>query len=244
MKQFVRSELIYGKEAIEKLSKVHIAIFGVGGVGGYVAESLARTGVGHFTLIDNDVVSITNINRQIIADTTTIGQAKVDVMKDRILKINPTATVETKKMFFLEENDEIDFRTFDYIVDAIDTVKAKIVLVVTANKYNIPIISSMGAGNKVNPMGFIVSDISKTEMDPLAKVMRLELRKRGINHLKVVYSKEKPLTPLDYEVDDSSGKRSIPGSNAFVPSACGLLIASEVVRDLTNDVAREELKRK
>ena len=244
MKQFVRSELIFGKEAIEKLSKVHIAIFGVGGVGGYVAESLARTGVGHFTLIDNDVVSITNINRQIIADTTTIGQAKVDVMKDRILKINPTATVEMKKMFFLEENDEIDFQTFDYIVDAIDTVKAKIALVVTANKYNIPIISSMGAGNKVNPMGFIVSDISKTEMDPLAKVMRLELRKRGIKHLKVAYSKEKPLPPMDYEVEDSSGKRSVPGSNAFVPSACGLLIASEVVRDLTNDVARDELKRK
>ena len=244
MKQFVRSELIFGKEAIEKLSKVHIAIFGVGGVGGYVAESLARTGVGHFTLIDNDVVSITNINRQIIADTTTIGQAKVDVMKDRILKINPTATVEMKKMFFLEENDEIDFQSFDYIVDAIDTVKAKIALVVTANKYNIPIISSMGAGNKVNPMGFIVSDISKTEMDPLAKVMRLELRKRGIKHLKVAYSKEKPLPPMDYEVEDSSGKRSVPGSNAFVPSACGLLIASEVVRDLTNDVARDELKRK
>lgn len=246
MDQFIRSKLIYGEDAMLQLQKSHVAIFGVGGVGGYVAESLARTGIHHFTLIDNDVVSSSNINRQIIATNETIGRNKVDVMKERILSINPDAIVETKNVFFLgDENEDIDFEVFDYIIDCIDTVKAKINLVIKANEMNIPIISSMGAGNKVNPMGFIVTDISKTEMDPLAKVMRVELRKRGIRHLKVVYSKEKPIKPINYylEEESNSKKRSIPGSNAFVPPACGLLIASEVVRDLTENVAREALRR-
>ena len=246
MDQFIRTKLIYGEDAVLQLKKSHVAIFGVGGVGGYVAESLARTGVNHFTLVDNDVVSLSNINRQIIADINTIGRNKVDVMKERILAINPNAMVETKNIFFLGDKDEdIDFEAFDYVVDAIDTVKAKIALVIKANEVNVPIISSMGAGNKVNPMGFIVTDISKTEMDPLAKVMRVELRKRGIRHLKVVYSKEKPIQPIQYYLDEeeTKNKRSVPGSNAFVPSACGLLIASEVVRDLTESVAREALRR-
>ena len=246
MDQFIRTKLIYGEDAVLQLKKSHVAIFGVGGVGGYVTESLARTGVNHFTLVDNDVVSLSNINRQIIADINTIGRNKVDVMKERILAINPNAMVETKNIFFLGDKDEdIDFEAFDYVVDAIDTVKAKIALVIKANEVNVPIISSMGAGNKVNPMGFIVTDISKTEMDPLAKVMRVELRKRGIRHLKVVYSKEKPIQPIQYYLDEeeTKNKRSVPGSNAFVPSACGLLIASEVVRDLTESVAREALRR-
>ena len=239
---FSRTELIYGKPAIEKLKKSHVAVFGVGGVGGYVVEALARSGVGHFTLIDADKVSLTNINRQIIATQDSIGKDKVGVMKVRILSINPCAVVDTKNMFFLPENaNEIDFEKFDYIVDAIDTVKAKIVLASIAEDKNIPIISSMGAGNKVNPMGFAVTDISKTEVDPLAKTMRLELRKRGIKHLKVVYSKEKPIKPI--ESISENGKRELPGSNAFVPAAAGLLIASEVVRDLTNDVVRDVLKR-
>lgn len=239
---FSRTELIYGKPAIEKLKKSHVAVFGIGGVGGYVVEALARSGVGHFTLIDADKVSVSNINRQIIATQDTVGQDKVDVMKVRILSINPNAIVETKKIFFLPENSkEIEFEKFDYIVDAIDTVKAKIELVCIATEKNIPIISSMGAGNKVNPTGFLISDINKTEVDPLAKVMRTELRKRGIKHLKVVYSKEKPIKPV--ETISENGRRETPGSNAFVPSAAGLLIASEVVRDLTNNVARGELKR-
>ena len=246
MDQFIRTKMIYGEEAMLQLQKSHVAIFGVGGVGGYVAESLARTGVFHFTLIDNDVVSLSNINRQIIADTTTIGRPKVEVMKERILAINPNANVETKNLFFLGDKDEdIDFEAFDYIVDAIDTVKAKIALAIKANEFNVPIISSMGAGNKVDPMGFVVTDISKTEMDPLAKVIRVELRKRGVRHLKVVYSKERPVEPIKYYLDneETNTKRSVPGSNAFVPTACGLLIASEVVRDLTERVARDALKR-
>ena len=239
---FSRTELIFGKSAIEKLKKAHIAIFGIGGVGGYVVEALARSGVEHFTLVDADKVSTSNINRQIIATQDSVGKNKVDVMKVRILSINPNADVETKNLFFLPETEnQIDFDKFDYIVDAIDTVKAKIRLVEIANEKHIPIISSMGAGNKINPMGFLVADINKTEVDPLAKVMRQELRKRGIKHLKVVYSKEKPLKPL--ESFGENGRREISGSNAFVPSAAGLLIASEVVRDLTNDVVREELKR-
>jgi tRNA threonylcarbamoyladenosine dehydratase len=239
--KFSRSEQLFGKEAIELLSKSHIAIFGVGGVGGYVAEALARTGVGHFTLIDNDKVSLSNINRQIIATMDTLGKDKVDVMKDRILSINPDVIVEVKKCFFLPElKNEFDFAQYDYVVDAIDTVKAKIALVELSDAANTPIISSMGAGNKVNPMGFVITDINKTDTDPLAKVIRYELKKRGIKKLKVVYSKEKPLTPLNAEIE--KGKIP-PGSNAFVPSAVGLLIASEVIRDLINEVTRVELKR-
>ncbi len=229
---FSRSELIYGKEAMDKLSKCHVAIFGVGGVGGYVAEALARTGIGHFTLIDNDTVALSNFNRQIIATKDTLGKYKVDVMKERILSINENAIVEVKKMFVLPENiDEIGFSQFDYIVDAIDTVKAKLAIIAKANELNIPMISSMGAGNKLNPMGFIVTDINKTDTCPLAKKIRYELRQMGIKKLKVVYSKEQPVELKEQLFNEN--KKPIPGSNAFVPSACGLLIASEVINDLT-----------
>lgn len=228
---FSRSELIYGKEAMDKLNKCHVAIFGVGGVGGYVVEALARTGVGHFTLIDNDTVALSNFNRQIIATKETLGKYKVDVMKERILSINDKAVVEVKKMFVLPENiDEIDFSQFDYIVDAIDTVKAKLAIIAKANELNIPMISSMGAGNKLNPMGFIVTDINKTDTCPLAKKIRYELRQMGIKKLKVVYSKEQPVKLKKQLFNEN--KKPIPGSNAFVPSACGLLIASEVINDL------------
>ncbi len=228
---FSRSELIYGKEAMDKLSKCHVAIFGVGGVGGYVCEALARTGVGHFTLIDNDTVALSNFNRQIIATKETLGKYKVDVMKERILSINDKAVVEVKKMFVLPENiDEIDFSQFDYIVDAIDTVKAKLAIIAKANDLNIPMISSMGAGNKLNPMGFIVTDINKTDTCPLAKKIRYELRQMGIKKLKVVYSKEQPVELKEQLFNEN--KKPIPGSNAFVPSACGLLIGSEVIKDL------------
>ena len=228
---FSRSELIYGKEAMDKLNKCHVAIFGVGGVGGYVVEALARTGVGHFTLIDNDTVALSNFNRQIIATKETLGKYKVDVMKERILSINDKAVVEVKKMFVLPENiDEIDFSQFDYIVDAIDTVKAKLAIISKANELNIPMISSMGAGNKLNPMGFIVTDINKTDTCPLAKKIRYELRRMGIKKLKVVYSKEQPVELKEQLFNEN--KKPIPGSNAFVPSACGLLIGSEVIKDL------------
>ncbi len=228
---FSRSELIYGKEAMDKLNKCHVAIFGVGGVGGYVVEALARTGIGHFTLIDNDTVALSNFNRQIIATKETLGKYKVDVMKERILSINDKAVVEVKKMFVLPENiDEIDFSQFDYIVDAIDTVKAKLAIISKANELNIPMISSMGAGNKLNPMGFIVTDINKTDTCPLAKKIRYELRQMGIKKLKVVYSKEQPVELREQLFNEN--KKPIPGSNAFVPSACGLLIASEVINDL------------
>ena len=228
---FSRSELIYGKEAMDKLNKCHAAIFGVGGVGGYVVEALARTGVGHFTLIDNDTVALSNFNRQIIATKETLGKYKVDAMKERILSINEKAVVKVEKMFVLPENiDEIDFSQFDYIVDAIDTVKAKLAIIAKANELNIPMISSMGAGNKLNPMGFIVTDINKTDTCPLAKKIRYELRQMGIKKLKVVYSKEQPVELKEQLFNENN--KPIPGSNAFVPSACGLLIASEVINDL------------
>ena len=228
---FSRSELIYGKEAMDKLNKCHVAIFGVGGVGGYVVEALARTGVEHFTLIDNDTVALSNFNRQIIATKETLGKYKVDAMKERILSINDKAVIEVKKMFILPENiDEIDFSQFDYIVDAIDTVKAKLAIIAKANELNIPLISSMGAGNKLNPMGFIVTDINKTDTCPLAKKIRYELRQMGIKKLKVVYSKEQPVELKEQLFNEN--KKLVPGSNAFVPSACGLLIASEVINDL------------
>ncbi len=228
--RFSRTEMLFGKEAIKLLKNKHIAIFGIGGVGGYVCEALARSGIGHFTLVDNDVVSISNINRQIIALENTVGLSKVKVMKERILLINKDAVVEDKQMFFNNETiSDLDFTQFDYIVDAIDTVKSKIELVKAANEHNIPIISCMGTGNKTNPMGFIVSDINKTEVDPLAKVMRKQLRDLGIKKLKVVYSKEQPIK-LDNPIEENG--RHIPGSNAFCPPAAGLLIVSEVVKDL------------
>lgn len=246
-KEFQRTQLLLGKEAMEKLKNSTVAIFGVGGVGGYVAEALARSGVGGFALFDDDKVCLTNINRQIIATRKTIGRKKVEVMSERILEINPKAKVETYATFYLPENaDEYDFTKYDYIVDAVDTVSAKLELIVRANAVNVPIMSSMGAGNKLNPTMLEVADIYKTSMDPLAKVMRHELKKRGVKKLKVVYSKEQPITPI--EDDELSCKnncvcppgtarkctdrRAIPGSVSFVPSVAGLIIASEVVKDL------------
>lgn len=234
--QFSRTELIYGKEAVKGLHAKKVAVFGVGGVGGYVCEALARTGIGHFVIVDFDTVSISNINRQIIATHDTLGKYKVDVMRDRIKSINPDAEVEVRKCFFLPENEhEFDFSEYDYVVDAVDTVSAKISIVMKAIDANVPVISSMGAGNKVNPAAFEVADIHKTDTCPLARVMRREMRKRGVKHLKVVYSKEEPVTPLS-DKPNEPGKKVTPGSTAFAPSTAGLLIASEVVNDLTNFV--------
>lgn len=231
--RFSRLEMMIGETATKRLSNSHVAIFGIGGVGGYVCEALARSGVGHFTLVDHDVVALSNINRQIIALENTIGKYKVDVMKERILSINPSAEVTTKNIFFLPENEgEFDFDKYDYIVDAVDTVKAKLSLILAANRCKTPIISSMGTGNKMNPMGFVVADIYKTDVDPLAKVIRRECRQLGIKKLKVVYSKENPTRPKRIE---KNGNKEIPSSNAFVPSAAGLLIASEVIKDLIKD---------
>ena len=233
--QFKRSELLFKKEGMEKLNRARILVFGIGGVGGYVVEALARSGVIHFTLVDNDVVSETNINRQIIATMDTIGQPKVEVMKKRIESINPFAVVETVQCFYLPEtSSQFDFSDYDYVIDCVDTVVAKISIIVEAKKNNVPVISAMGAGNKMHPEMLEVSDISKTEVDPLAKVIRTSLRKLGINHLKVVYSKEQPLEINDdpnVELKEKSG-RPAPGSNAFVPSAMGLIIASVVIREL------------
>ncbi len=235
MKTFIREKMLIGEENLNKLHASKVLIFGVGGVGGYVCEALARSGIGSMTLVDHDTVSVSNINRQIIALHSTVGQYKVDVMKQRILDINPNCEVEVKKMFFLPENeDEFNFEEYDYIIDCIDTVTAKLHIIEKAKSLNIDVISSMGAGNRLDPTQIFVTDISKTQDDKLAKVVRTELRKRGINHCKVVMSKEKALTPKweDEEENKASGKRSTPGSSAFVPSAFGLVIASEVVKDL------------
>lgn len=233
--EFSRTELLLGTDAIKKLHNAKVAIFGVGGVGGYVCEALVRSGVGHFELIDNDDVSITNINRQIIATHSTVGRNKVDVMTERMLDINPNADIKPRKCFFLPENaDEFDFSEYDYVVDAVDTVAAKIELAVRCHQANVPIISSMGAGNKLDPTGFKIADINKTSVDPLARVMRRELRNRGIKKLKVVYSEEKAIKPV-IEIQEDVNKRSIPGSTAFVPSVVGLIIASEVIKDIIKD---------
>jgi len=247
LNQFSRSELLFGKEGMNRLQDAKVAVFGVGGVGGFVVEALARSGVGKFVLVDDDKVCLTNINRQIIATRKTVGKEKVDVMRDRILEINPNAEVEVRKCFYLPETkDQFDFSQYSYVVDAIDTVTAKLALVMQAKEADVPIISSMGAGNKMNPAMFEVADIYKTSVCPLAKVMRRELKKRGVKKLKVVYSKEKPLTPIDDMAISCrshcicppgaqrkcTDRRAIPGSNAFVPSVAGLIIASEVVKDL------------
>lgn len=234
MEEFIRTEMLLGRAAMERLSHAKVAVFGVGGVGGYVCEALARSGVGAFELIDSDTVSVSNINRQIIATHSTVGRYKVDVMKERILDINPVAQVNTHTCFFLPENAHtFDFTQYDYVVDAVDTVSAKLALVVKAKECGIPIISSMGAGNKLDATVFQVTDIYKTKVCPLAKVMRRELRKRGIDKLKVVYSQEEPLVPEQLEkVSGESNKRSVPGSIAFVPSVAGLILAGEVVKDL------------
>ncbi len=222
-----RTALLLGDEAMDKLKNSHVAVFGIGGVGGYVAEALARSGVGELTLVDNDVVSESNINRQIIALKDTVGKYKVDVMKERILKINEGIKVNALVSFYLPDNEEIDFTPFSYIVDAVDTVTAKIGLVMEAEKHNIPIISSMGTGNKKDPSLFKVSDIYKTRVCPLAKVMRHELKKRGIKKLKVVYSEEEPV-----KAGIEEGNRNIPGSTAFCPASAGLVIAASVVSDI------------
>ncbi len=224
--QFSRTESLIGSIALEKLKKSHIAIFGIGGVGGYATEALARAGIENIDIIDNDVISVTNINRQIIALHSTIGKAKTEAMKDRLIDINPNIKVNIFNTFYLPENSYLfDFSKYDYIIDAVDTVTAKIELIMKANETNTPIISSMGTGNKLNPALFEVSDIYKTSICPLAKVMRYELKKRGIKKLKVVYSKEQPLKV--------NGERT-PSSISFVPPTAGLIIASEVIKDIIN----------
>lgn len=232
MNQFSRTELLLGKENMQKLKNSRVAVFGIGGVGGHAAEALARSGVGALDLIDSDVISVTNINRQIIATLDKVGEYKTDVMKERIALINPEADVRVYRKFFLPENaDEFDFTQYDYVIDAVDTVSAKIELVMKAQAAGTPIICSMGAGNKLDPSAFEVADLYATSVCPLARIMRTELRKRGVKKLKVVYSKEPPVTPLPS--DEECGKRTVPGSTAFVPSVAGLIIAGEVIRDLS-----------
>lgn len=220
--QFCRTTQLLGNENVEKLFDRHVIVFGVGGVGGYVVEALARSGVGKISIVDNDVVNESNINRQIIALHSTIGKQKVDVLKNRILDINPECQVFVYNQFFLPENsNDFDFSIYDYVVDAVDTVTAKLEIIKKSKESNVPVISSMGTGNKLNPMGFKVSDISKTKVCPLARVMRNELKKRGISKVKCVYSEENPVI-----------QTQTPASVAFVPSVAGLLIASEVIKDL------------
>ena len=247
LNQFSRTQLLLGQENMQKLAKSRVAVFGIGGVGGYVCEALVRSGVGAFDLIDDDKVCLTNLNRQIIATRKTVGQYKAEVMAARIKEINPDADVRIHKCFFLPENaDEFPFAEYDYIVDAVDTVTAKLALVMKANELHIPIISSMGAGNKLDPTAFRVADIYKTKVCPLAKVMRIECRKRRIRKLKVVYSEEVPTRPIeDMSIScrthcicppgaqhKCTERRDIPGSTAFVPPVVGLIIAGEVVKDL------------
>lgn len=254
--RFVRTEMLLGSAGIKQLKNSRVAIFGIGGVGGYVAEALARSGVGAFELIDNDTVAPSNLNRQIIALESTIGRYKTEVMKERIEQINPEAEVQTRECFFLPENaDSFDFSKYDYVVDAIDTVTAKIELVMQAQAAGVPIISSMGTGNKLNPAMLQVTDIYKTKVCPLAKIMRKELKARGVRHLKVVYSEELPLTPQEIGADEQkresaecsaaqhvsdmpeqevhSRRRATPGSTSFVPPVAGMILASEVVKGLT-----------
>lgn len=247
LNQFSRTQLLLGPEAMEKLKNARVAVFGIGGVGGYVCEALVRSGVGAFDLVDDDKVCLTNLNRQIIATRKTVGKYKTDVMKERILEINPDAEVTVHKCFFLPENaDTFPFEEYDYVVDAVDTVTAKIALVMKSQEVGVPIISSMGAGNKLDASAFRVADIYKTKVCPLAKVMRRELKKRGVKKLKVVYSEEQPVRPLEDMLiscrthcicppgaaHKCTERRDIPGSTAFVPSVAGLIIAGEVVKDL------------
>ncbi len=254
--EFSRTRLLYGEKAMEKLAGSRIAVFGIGGVGGYVVEALVRSGIGEIDLIDNDKVCLTNINRQIIAIQKTVGRYKVDVAAERIAEISPKCKVHTYKTFYLPDTqDQFDFSLYDYVVDAIDTVTGKLTIIENAKKLNVPVISSMGAGNKINPGGFTVADIYETSICPLAKIMRKECKKRGIDSLKVVYSKEMPLRPMadsmnSYTEDceklsgtetKNPGRRDTPGSTAFVPSVVGLIIAGEVINDLCREflVGRE-----
>ena len=236
--QFSRTRLLLGEAALEKLAKCRVAVFGVGGVGGYVCEALARSGVGAFDLVDDDQVALTNLNRQIIATHSTLGRDKVEVMAERMRDINPAVDVRPRRCFFLPENaDEFPFDEYDYVVDAVDTVAAKLALIEKARAHGVPVISAMGAGNKLDPGRFRVSDISQTNTCPLARVMRRELHKRGIDHVKVVWSDEPPVQPMGEAEDAPAGhaRRSTPGSTAFAPAVAGLMIAGEVVKDLTAD---------
>ena len=232
--ELLRTAMLLGEDAVEKLTKARVAIFGIGGVGGYTLEALARAGVGQLDLIDSDTVSRSNINRQILATQSTVGMPKVEAGKRRVLDINPDCQVRTWEIFYTPETaDQFDFTRYDYIVDAIDTVTGKLQLVKAAQEAGTPIISCMGTGNKLDASAFEVSDISKTTMCPLARIMRKELNKRGIKHLKVVYSREEALSPTGWEEEAKAlGKRQIPGSVAFVPGAAGLILAGEVIRDL------------
>lgn len=232
LNQFSRTELLIGDEGVRKLSRSRVAVFGIGGVGGYVVEALIRSGIGAIDLIDDDKVALTNLNRQIIATQKTIGKYKVDVAEERILEINPEVKVQKYRMFFTPEtSNRIDFSVYDYVVDAIDTVVGKLEIIEKAKHAGVPVISSMGAGNKMHPEMFEIADISKTSVCPLAKVIRQELKKRRIKNVKVVYSKEIPIKPAKSS-EEVSNKRFIPGSNAFTPSAAGLIIAGEVIREL------------
>ena len=248
LNQFSRTQLLLGKEAMDRLADVRVAIFGIGGVGGYVCEALIRSGVEAFDLIDDDKVCLTNLNRQIIATRKTVGKYKAEVMKERMLEINPKADIRVHKSFFLPENsNEFNFEEYDYIVDAVDTVTAKIEIIMKAQSLNVPVISAMGAGNKLDPSAFRVADIYDTKVCPLARVMRRELKKRNVKKLKVVYSEEKPIRPIeDMSISCRTNcicppgaahkcteRRHIPGSTAFVPSVAGLIIAGEIVKDLT-----------
>ncbi len=248
LNQFSRTSLLFGEESIEKLHNMRVAVFGIGGVGGYVCEALVRSGVGAFDLIDDDKVCLTNLNRQIIATRETVGKYKVDVMKERILSINPKADVRIHKCFFLPENaDDFPFEEYDYVVDAVDTVTAKLEIIMRAKQLGVPVISAMGAGNKLDASRFKVADIYQTTMDPLAKVMRRELKKRGVRKLKVVFSDEKPTRPVEDmgiscrtncicppgAAHKCTERRDIPGSTAFVPAVAGLIMAGEIIKDLT-----------
>ena len=248
LNQFSRTQLVFGEEAMQRLAGARVAVFGIGGVGGYTVEALARSGIGQLDLIDDDKVCITNVNRQLLATLKTVGQYKVDVAKERIAEINPKCRVNSFKTFYMPDTEgEFDFSQYDYIVDAIDTVKGKLALVENAQKAGTPIISSMGAGNKVDAAAFEVADIYETSVCPLARVMRYECRRRGIKKLKVVYSKEKPIRPMeDMSIScrrhcvcppgtrKCTVRRDIPGSTAFVPSVAGLIIAGEVIKELTS----------
>ena len=234
---FSRTELIYGPDVMQHLARCRVAVFGIGGVGGYVVEALARTGIGALDLIDSDRVCLSNINRQILATTKTVGRYKVDVAEERIRDISPDCTVRTYRIFYLPDTqDRFDFRNYDYVVDAIDTVTGKLTIIENAKRAGVPVISSMGAGNKTDPAAFEVADLYDTSVCPLAKVMRRECKKRGITSLKVVYSKEKPVSVREGAVQEETRRRSTPGSTAFTPSAAGLIIAGEVVNDLAAQV--------
>lgn len=234
LNQYAREQMLFGEEGMKKLKNARVCVFGVGGVGGYVVEALARSGIGTLDIVDNDTVSLSNLNRQIIALHSTIGRYKVDVMEERIHDIDPSIKVNKYTCFYLPETkDQFDFTQYDYVVDAIDTVSGKISIVLQAQEAGTPVICSMGTGNKVDPSQLEITDIYKTEMDPLAKVMRYEMKKRRVKKLTVLFSKEKPITPIPMEQEQlTNKKRSVPGSTAFVPPAAGLMIAAKVVRDI------------